>query len=278
MKKLLSLLIALAIVNLMFISCEKQEDAGTPPELPPLESMKIDFSKFTVEEKSAIETKSTESDTKANYGWASANVFIFNTILAVTLVVPIAAFATSFNQEAEFLGDATWQWKYTVEGFSGNYHARLTGQVRDNDVKWEMYISREGVGAFDEFLWYEGTSALDGNSGEWLLYHSADFQEPLLQIDWEKTGEEMGEVQYTVVRELTDDRSDNPNYGSYIKAGKTDNEYNAYYTIYQADSERNVFIEWNTTTFYGRVMDEKWYHDTEWHCWDNQGFDIDCTE
>jgi hypothetical protein len=270
MKKLTSLILTIAIVNLVFISCERpaKED---PPVIPSLETMAMDFSYFTADQKSA-----TAEGTQVNFGWAAANIVVFNSILTLTLVVPVAAFANSFNYQPEFMGNATWQWEYDVDGWFGRHHARMTGTIRQNDVKWEMYISREGINPYPEFLWFEGTSALDGNSGQWVLNYSNIFQEPMLQIDWERTGNEIGEIQYTLVRTLKDDRTPNPAYGSYVLGGRTDAELDAYYSIYLAENQRNVDIEWSLTNYNGRIMDPLFFLDNDWHCWDNMGYDMVC--
>ena len=138
MKHAISFLLTLAILNIMLVSCERQEK--TPPELPPYESMAIDFSKFLQNEKGADGLKSAYDNTTVNYGFAALNVGFFNLILTVTLAVPVAAFYHSFSVEPVFLGDATWQWSCDYRALSATYHARLTGQVRDEDIKWEMYI------------------------------------------------------------------------------------------------------------------------------------------
>ena len=278
MKKLLSFLLTLAILNIVSVSCERQEK--DPPELPPYESMAIDFSKFTVEDevKGAFGDKSTQDGTREHYNYAAFNVAVFNIILTATLVVPVAAFATAVHHQPVFIGDATWEWSYTVDGFASSYTARLTGQVRSNDVLWEMYISKSGVGAFDEFKWYEGTSLLDGTGGQWILYQSYIHPEALLQIDWERNGAEMGTVKYTNVQVLTNNGAPNEGYGSYIEAGKTDDPFmDAFYNIHLAESNNDVFIEWSTTEYYGRVMSESWFG-PGWNCWDNYGYDIECNE
>jgi hypothetical protein len=278
MKHALSFILTLAILNLMLVSCERQQK-DTPPELPPYESMVIDFSKFTVQEKDAIaDLKSTCDTTMNNYQFAAFNVGLFSIIITVTLVVPVAAFYHSFSVEPVFLGDATWQWSCNYNVIGGTYSARLTGQVRASDVKWEMYISKAGIGGFDEFKWYEGTSNLDGTGGQWVLNHSAQFPEPMLQIDWERTGTEVGEVTYTDVRELNNNRTPNANYGSYIEAGRTDADRDAYYNIHLESNGYDVFIEWSTTEYYGRVMAETSYLGPGWHCWDSYGYDIECGE
>ena len=69
------------------------------------------------------------------------------------------------------------------------YKARLTGQIRTSDVYWKMYIAKEGTGGFTEFVWFEGTSKLDGTGGQWIFNESStDKPAGSLQIDWTKTG------------------------------------------------------------------------------------------
>ncbi|MBN1950703.1 MAG: hypothetical protein JW801_05840 [Bacteroidales bacterium] len=273
MKRLISLLMVLTLV-LSFVSCEKP-GKKTPPELPPYESMAIDFSDFNGA-KAAVEGNYVEEGIWSNYQWAALNVGVFNLILTVNLVVPVASFSTALHQQPVYLEDATWQWSFTVEGFASAYTARLTGQVFNDYTEWKMYIAKAGVGGFDEFMWYSGTSQNDGNSGQWILHHSATFQEPLLQIDWEKNGEEMGRIKYTLVRELNDFRAADPAYGSYIEAGRTDAELDAYYNIYLAEFDRNVDIEWSTTNYNGHIADLTYFYDEAWHCWDSLGLNKIC--
>jgi hypothetical protein len=282
MKKLLSSLIAIAVLNLLFVSCEQQEK-DTPPELPPLESMVIDFDDFTESDsKTAInDFKSASEGTTKNFEFAAGQVGFWNTILTITLAVPVASFYSSFGQKPVFLGDATWQWSYTVDGFASSYTARLTGQIRDENIKWEMFISKKGVGAFDEFKWYEGTSDLDGNGGQWMLYHSHEFPEELLQIDWKKTGTEVGEITYTIVRELNDNREPEVFNGSYLEAGKLEGDLDAYYNIHYYEvwvvkDFVDVFIEWSTSEYNGHVKAQHKFGDDLWHCWNSNGDDVAC--
>jgi hypothetical protein len=279
MKKIVSGFLAITLVSLMFVSCEKK---GEAPTLPPYESMAIDFSKFDINQsKSAVgDLKSTEV-VGLNYTYAALNVGVFSAIIGVTLVVPVTCFYNSFSIEPVFLGDATWQWSVDYTAFGGTYHARLTGEVRSNDVKWEMYISRDGIGAFNEFMWYEGTSSSDGSGGQWILKHSQQFQEPLLQIDWERSGSEVGLVKYTIIRELENDRSPNVQNGAYIETGLVNGDLDAYYTIHVYDALTlhdfaDINIEWSTTTYNGRVKSPLFYTNVDWHCWDGTGADVSC--
>jgi hypothetical protein len=130
------------------------------------------------------------------------------------------------------------------------------------------------------FLWYEGTSARDGISGQWILYHSHEFQEKVLQIDWEKESDQIASLTYTAVRELKDDRTTEPFKGSYLTYGLQEGDYNAFYNVHFYDiwttSFVDAYIDWSTTEYNGRVKAQYHFQDTEWHCWDNSGADALC--
>ena len=285
MKQKLTLLWAILFFMTVFISCEKdEEDNGTSPELPPQESLIIDLDQFTIDSKSHNKVNQ-KLDMEAlaassNYEFAAGNIGFWNVLLTVTLVVPVAAFQTAFTQTPEFIGESTWQWSYDVNGFASTHTARLTGQIRSDDVKWEMYVQKSGVNGYPEFKWFEGTSALDGNSGTWTLYHSYEFQDELLEIDWSKSGNEIGQVTYSFVRETNNDGEPEPFNGSYLTYGLQSGYFDAFYDIYFYDVWSNQFvnvdIEWSTTEYYGRVKAEHHFDDTNWHCWDNTGEDITC--
>ena len=274
MKHTISFLLTLAILNIMLVSCDKQDKE--PPELPPYESMTIDFSNFLHNDKGAPDLKSASDISMANYDFAALNVGVFNLFLGLVLAIPTSAFWHSFSADPVFLGDATWEWTKEYTKFAASYTCRLTGQVRANDVKWEMYISKAGVEGFDEFKWYEGTSDLDGNGGQWILNYDNEHPFPVLQIDWERDGEEIGVITFTNVMEETLAGESNDGYGSYIEAGKIVGDLDGYYNIYMADTGYDVDIEWSTTEYNGRVMCPNWFQDSDWHCWDDNGYDIVC--
>ncbi|NJO89752.1 MAG: hypothetical protein HC831_12985 [Chloroflexia bacterium] len=278
MKKFLKGLLVIAFLSFIATSCEKKEDVETAPVLPPYESMKVDFGKMANGKKSV-----TDINSSVNFAAAGITVGVWNVMLTLTLAVPVGAFAHSFSTEPVYLGDLKWQWSYDVNVFGGKYNARLTGTIRTNDVKWEMYIAREGINSFPEFLWFEGTSDLDGNSGQWVLYHSYEVQEAVLQIDWQKEADQIGDVKYTYIRETDNGSQDQLANGSYLNYGLQDATFNAFYTIHSVtranlatEGFKDIFIEWSTTTYDGRIKSELYYGDTDWHCWDTEGLDIIC--
>ncbi|MFW6371703.1 MAG: hypothetical protein ACOC10_10930 [Bacteroidota bacterium] len=269
MKKLAASLLLLVVI----FSCTKEETPQVAPVLPPAETMAIDFSKFGLTEKSVAMLRS-------NLFYAAKTVGVWNVIMGTTFAVPVAAFKKAIDHEPVNTGNSTWQWQYTVEGFTSQYTARLTGKLEASQIKWEMHISKEGVDSFDEFLWFEGTSNPDGKSGQWVLYHSAAYPEKTVQVDWKKEDVEVGEIKYSYVREKNNQGENEAFKGSTLTYGLQDAHFDVYVNVHACDIQTQQFadtnIEWNRTGFAGRVKSEKYFTDTNWHCWDSQGYDAEC--
>ena len=282
MKKLFSFLLIITLVAGLFWGCEKKKD--NPPALPPLGTMSIDFSNFASASKSAgtqNELRGFSAADKSNWVLASSTAGVWNLILAVNLVVPVASFEIAVKNTPVYLENRKWEWGYNFNVIGATYKARLTGQIRSSDIKWEMYVSKEGAGAFTEILWYEGTSNLDGKSGQWVLNHSQPFPEPMLQIDWKHTGTAIGSIKYTYIRDKKDDRSTDLFKTSFIEYGLTNADpLNAFYNVHQNTGVSNVFndvfIEWTTTSHNGHIKANYYFHDDLWHCWNETGDNIIC--
>jgi len=279
MKKLTLISLVITIIVGLFWGCEKEEN---PPVLPPAGTMSIDFSNFITSKKSAItegEIKGTNIGDITNWSLAATTAGVWNIILAVNLVIPVASFKLAVDNTPVYL-DNKWEWSYNFNVVGATYKAKLTGQVISDNVKWEMYISREGVGAFTELLWFEGTSKLDGKSGQWILNHSQQFPEPMLQLDWEVVGSSIGNIKYTYIRDKKDDRSTDPFKNSYIQYGLTTNTLNAFYNVHQntgvMDVFNDIFIEWSSTNHNGHIKAISYFQDNLWHCWNETGDNVTC--
>ena len=272
-----NLVIIILLLGILISACRK--DKGDPPVLPPSGSFVIDFSNFEPGKNSdnILLSKGIEN---SNWEFSAVVAGYFRSLITTTLAVPVTAFQRAASQSPAYLDDKTWQWKYNVSFLSTTYQARLTGQTRTTDVLWKMYISAEGSSGFDEFLWFEGTSQIDGSSGKWSLNHSNQYQELLLKIEWT---EEIGEtnylkVKYTYERTLNDDRDDDPFNSSYIEYGRSSGVYDSYYNIYYYNGLKfsNMSVEWNSVTRNGRVKCSDFFGDDLWHCWDGNYVNITC--
>jgi hypothetical protein len=271
MKKFFTLLMLVVISCSLLTSCKKNK--GNPPTLPPEGSMAIDFSNFDAG-KSGVKGINDE-----NWAFAATVAGYFKSLIVTTLAVPVASFSYALDQTPTYLEEKTWQWSFDVSVLSVTYKGRLVGQIRSSDVLWKMYVSRTGTGAFPEFVWFEGTSKLDGTGGQWTLNHSSAFKEPVLQIDWIRSGTAITKVTYTYVRTLNDARATDPFKTSYIEYGKiATGSYNSYYKIhyYNGSAFSDVDVEWHSTNKIGHVKCQPYFLDTSWHCWDNTYTNTTC--
>ena len=282
MKKLAILMLLIFIPAGMFTSCKK--DKGDPPVLPPVESMAIDFSNFETSGKSDIPVPEFKGSENSTWLFAAGVAMIWKGVLVATLAVPVTAYQTAITKTPVYLEKGKWQWSYdvtiTLNQISMTYKARLTGHIQTNNVVWEMYISKEGTNPFPEFLWFSGTSKIDGTGGQWIVNHSAQYQEPVLQIDWTKSGALMGSVKYTYIRTLNDNRETDPFKNSYIEYGLTSNTLNAYYEInyynFTLQQFVSVEVEWSTSGKNGRVKSPVWFGNEDWYCWDGNYNNVEC--
>ncbi len=274
------------VFALVFTTSCENSDEGTDEAnnlaLPLYETMVIDFSDFSDDSNSGKSAALVYDNKAPNGNWFFSRIVVgvWNSALFTTLAVPVASFKSAFAHSPEELGDNKWQWTYSVDGFTSEYTARLTGEVTGEEVLWEMYITKIGIGAFEEFLWFSGSSAMDGNSGYWLLNESAERPEAMLRIDWERSNDEIGNIRYTWVRELDEQENDDMFKDSYLEYGLQDGDFDAYFKAYAYDSNKQDFsdirIEWSRDTFVGRVMAFDYFEDEDWHCWDSIGDDVQC--
>ena len=270
MKKVLSLILVIALLGSSFYGCKK--DKGDPPTLPPAESMVIDFSAFVSNAKSAPVDFTNKGTENLNWETAALIVGTWRTIVAVTLAIPVASFKVAVDQDPVYLSDKKWQWSYNVSAAGVTYKARLTGAIGAADIKWEMYITREGTGGFAEFKWFEGTSKLDGTGGQWTLNESNTAPTPLLQIDWTKLGTDIGTIKYTYIKTGQSN-------GAYIQYGKTSATFDSYFNIHYYSTSlakfSDVNIEWSSSGKDGRIKSTD-YLDGQWKCWDSNHVNKTC--
>jgi len=265
--------IFLGVFSLSLItSCKK--DKGEPPILPPAKSMTIDFSNFETGKKGDSAISVPKGTQTSNWEFSAGVALLWKTIIYTTLAVPVTSFQLAVNQTPTYVTDKTWQWSVNATVLNTTYKGRLTGQIASTNVVWKMYITKEGTGGFNDFLWFEGTSDFDGLGGQWILYLSPTSPVKVVKIDWEKTSESVGNIKYTYIK-TGDNFLD-----SYIEYGLTTSALNAYYTIHYYDTSFLQFfdlnVEWNSTLHNGRVKSQGHFGTTDWYCWDGNYLNVTC--
>lgn len=261
---------------LSFNACDDDvsNPSENPPEMPPASTLKINFDEFPLSSSLLKNGQNFAPDnitTSANWGWASFNVVVWQTLVTAGMTIPVAAFVESFNHDAEKQEDGRWMWSYEFTPFTGIKHtASLFADVGTNSVGWEMYITKDGQ--YTDFLWYTGESDLLATAGTWTIYAEPANPTEWLEIEWNRDpSENTASVKYT---NIIPNHAEN---GGYIFYGITsDNTYDAFYEIFNKGQDNLISIRWNKSSKAGSVMDGSHFGDAEWHCWDENLDDIDC--
>lgn len=263
MKSIRIIVLLSLLLSVSFQSCKK--DHGIAPDLPPESAFLADFSDFE-------ESKAGFDKTTVNWTHSFVNVAVWSVIIVVGMAVPVASYAEAVNnREAVYQSDNTWLWEYSFPKDVNSHTAKLFGTIQEGTVDWEMYITKTGV--YEDFLWYTGTSDLDGMSGTWTLFDKPTNPTEKLRIDWARTTGSTGHIKYT---NIEPGGAEN---GGYILYGNdADSDLNAYYDIYNKGDDNLTEIEWNQTNLNGRVKDPFKFGNEEWHCWDETQQDIVCPQ
>jgi hypothetical protein len=248
------------------VSCDK-EPVEDRPDLPPLESLVMDFSDFDEQPGGNKGTAATYENFLHSY----LTVLFWNTASAVTLALPVASYAIALQQDAVYKGDNTWEWSFDVPFNNLTYVATLTGaRISNEEFSMEMVLALSTAPNLG-VKWFDGVVRYDHTHAQWNLFENGLTK--VLEAEWNKdyeTGE--GDLTYTYVKPEHDET------GSYISLSYMPGEfYDAAYSI--SLSAGMTDIEWNTTTIEGRVKAPVKFGDSDWHCWASatEGYmDITC--
>lgn len=265
-KRIYAFMAMVVMMALVVISCSKDEE-NSAPEMPPIESFQMDFSDFSEFPDTTESKKSLHS--YQHFAFSYVTVGVWNVITTVALAVPVAVYLESFKHTPESLGDGIWQWTYSVD----TYTAKLVAtRISNEEFTAEMLISKTGVGAYEDFKWFEGTIRYDHTHASWKLYESPTNNVQWLDMEWTKDWEAgTSSITYTNVKAGSDEL------GSYITYGIVDDpDYDAFYTLSSAANEVN--IRYNTETKEGSVKSPANFGDSDWHCWNDLFQNVDCSQ
>lgn len=293
---LMCLLVGVMVMALLATACggsdsSDESDDGDiegAPTLPPVYTLVPDFGDFANAEAASASTDdagvnvqlasfaaadsdsvSPAADVIDNYLHAAGHVGFWNLVIVVGLAVPVWSFTESFNHDPVEQDDGSWIWSYSAHIGGVLHTAELQGAFVDNEVHWDMYITKEGH--YEDFNWYSGVCNLPATEGYWIIQEGPNKRHDLLRIDWERNPSEgTWNVKYTNIKEGGAEN------GGYIHYGvTTDEPYDAFYDIYNKGQDNLVEIEANRTTEEGRVKNERHFGDDEWHYWDSSHSDTE---
>lgn len=261
-KNALALVMSLSIL-VALVSCEKANE-NQQPELPPVESLAMDFSDFSQKPAGAKGT----AETYGNFVYSYAVVGFWNIYATLVSALPVAAYAGALEQEPANMGDGLWEWSYDFN----NYKVTLEAERISNEEFEARMLVALATAPGQKVLWFDGVVRYDGTSADWTVYR--DGTVAVLDIAWNKDFEQGTEdLTYTYVEANMEET------GSYIMwARDTSLELDASYTVSMAAGMTD--IRWNSTTLEGRVKAPLHFGDELWHCWEsleNGLMDKDCS-
>ena len=269
-----SLTAALIVAHLALVSCDKnptESEPGNPPQLPPKESMAIDLSLFTNSQGAA---KAGEMQVAgANFNNAAFRVLVINTVVAASLLVPVAVFAVAASQTPTFGADGKFHWIYSVQHGGQTFEADLAGwlDVPAGQSVWEMYISSPThQPPLNKFLWYSGRANFDATSGYWEFFddNTPTAGVKVLRIDWQVAAEDNATLNFRVVKPNVPETGDELTY-LVAGAGRT-------ITAFDQSANTTLEITWDAQTGAGYLIAPD-YNNGEKACWDANRDDVACT-
>jgi len=263
MKKKISVILILFLIAGNFMSCKKK-NRDFPHVLPT--TMLIDFSNFVITSQSSARDFETKGGENFYWTFSADIVSPWRTLTTATLSVPIGAYRSAANQKPSNISANKWEWSYNATVGGASHRVRLTGEAQGSQMKWEMYVSRDGAGGFSEFKWLEGTSNTTGTEGKWTFYESHTQQTTVaLQVDWTKSGA-AEKIKYT-------------NNNLHIEYGQPTGSFSFSYGVHYNNASLGRFsdvnIEWNSSNPAGRVRSAD-FLDGQWKCWNAQRIDTVC--
>ena len=266
--KRISILSLLLAGLILFNACNEdgEMDGGDPPVMPPASSMSPDFNYFD-----EGGDESGRVDVVNSWVYAATNVTVYSAILGSTLIVPVTAYKVALTQDVTFDADlGLWIWAYDVNvGSAGEFSVKLTAEIHGAEVLWTGSISKAGV--FENFVWFEGTSAINGESGSWTLYESFANPTPWLSAEWEKSDVDgKANVTFTVEKEGNSLNS------SISYTASATGDFNRSVVIVDTHADNTITVDWHSVEKNGRVKSAAHFQDDAFHCWDSQLQDVDC--
>ncbi len=272
MKHLIIKICYLLFSALIIAGCKEKEEDKTAPSIPPSSTFILSTQDYsdtsnTLQKSFKAEVSDSNTDTYENWLNAISNITFWNLVVTVHAIVPVAAFKTSLEQQAEYLGNNKWEWSFSFYANGTNHEAMLTAKLSEQQVSWNMNI--------DDFTWYTGISQYDQSSGNWTLYKNPNTPYPFIKITWSRYEDGTADIKYLNI--TPDGYTENTNNGGYITYGTTSNTtYDAYYEIYNAKDDKLINIQWNTANKNGKIKNNYYFDDDLWHCWDSQLADTTC--
>jgi hypothetical protein len=259
------LLIAVLFASLGIIGCGDDSSTGPDPEeapsIPEITAAQPDFSYFENASKAGNEMLTGDAFGSAQ-NTANSAEFLFSFGQLGTTYFNMAE-----NEEPEF-EDGEWVWSYSASFESQTLEFKLTASVNEsaNEVDWAYFISSTGgEQEFEEYRFMEGTTSLDGSSGNWQINdypEESTTPEAVMSYEWDINDDDELTATFTFHNE------DDISTISYVEDGST-------HTLTINGSNSDLELYWDTQADHGYWWDKD---SGDQLCWDASKEDIACSD
>lgn len=253
MRKFTCMVVLLA--GQLLISCSDDDDPGADHiEVLPAATMLMEFETFAV--------NNGRQESFGNAIRAGGYISSWKKFINNDLNMPVTAYLISTNKGADYI-DGRWVWNADFKLSGDQYKSSLSAIANENEVVWEMLISKPGT--FDNFVALKGQSALDRKSGSWSLYKYPVDSVEAVKIKWEENAEGVvHKMKYTAHKE-----------GSFIEYSLTgETMYDGLYNL--LNNGNTASVGWNRDKKNGWIMEQAYYQDDQRHCWNISFEDDEC--
>lgn len=235
-------------------------DEGEPPQIPEITAAQPDFSYFDDSPKAVSEIQGEHA-----YGYAQSTAQSARFLFAFGQMTT-SYFQLAENQQAVYK-EGKWIWSYSAfyEGRAVEFKLAATVNEAAEEARWELFISGTGGEKEVQDLKYmEGTTSLDGSSGDWKIYDYSreNSSEPVLSYKWSADADGNTAASFNF--------NSNSSYSAidYVQQGST-------HKLILSGSGASIELYWDTDSDRGYWWDKE---ENQKLCWTSNKSDIECSE
>jgi hypothetical protein len=227
------------LFGLALAGCSDGTDVGTPPVLPPAESMEFDLSFFD----SGPGPVAARAAGVAGVNWfaAAASVAVANLAVVIHTAIPVATWRAAVSQQPVY-DDGQWHWRFVHHDGQHHFDGDLTAFIEGGDLIAEMRLTATSLGV-EDFLWYVGTAPVGGTTGTWEFFDPQSPSTVAGMIVWSHPG--------TLVWTVSFVATSGPNVGDELTYDVNGAARSVSFT--DASAGTTALIEWNATTNAGSI-------------------------
>ena len=117
------------------------------------------------------ETKAS-GEPHLHFNYAFRSLVFWSGASAVTMALPVAAYAYALEQGVEYLGDNSWEWAYSFHWSGLDYTATLTAtRINNEEFSLEMLITLSSMPE-QGVKWFDGIVRYDHTQANWTIYRA----------------------------------------------------------------------------------------------------------